>query len=122
MKYRIKITTYKNGRKDYKPQVKMLIGWAGIAFDGEHSFFYDYECNSREMALKRIDSHFSGNKKKQTIEFDYFVKSVPIQDLPNCTRVEVIDQDGRSYVNWKPTNKVRLSMQDDGRTAKIFID
>ena len=50
------------------------------------------------------------------------VKSLPIQDLPNCTRVEVIDQKGRSYVNWKPTNKVRFSMQDDGRTAKIFID
>ena len=50
------------------------------------------------------------------------VKSLPIQDLPNCTRVEVIDQKGRSYVNWQPTNKVRLSMQDDGRTAKIFID
>ena len=50
------------------------------------------------------------------------VKSLPIQDLPNCTRVEVIDQKGRSYVNWKPTNKVRLSLQDDGRTAKIFID
>lgn len=50
------------------------------------------------------------------------VKSLPIQDLPNCTRVEVIDQKGRSYVNWKPTNKVRLSMQDDGKTAKIFID
>jgi len=50
------------------------------------------------------------------------VKSLPIQELPNCTRVEVIDQEGRSYVNWKPTNKVRLSMQDDGRTAKIFID
>jgi hypothetical protein len=49
-------------------------------------------------------------------------KSLPIQDLPNCTRVEVIDQKGRSYVNWKPTNKVRLSMQDQGRTAKIFID
>ena len=50
------------------------------------------------------------------------VKSLPIQDLPNCTRVEVIDQKGRSYVNLKPTNKVRLSMQDDGKTAKIFID
>jgi len=50
------------------------------------------------------------------------VKSLLIQDLPNCTRVEVIDQKGRSYVNWKPTNKVRLSMQDDGKTAKIFID
>lgn len=50
------------------------------------------------------------------------IEQLPIQDLPNCTRVEVIDKKGRSYVNWKPTNKVRLSMQDDGRTVKIFID
>jgi len=50
------------------------------------------------------------------------VESLPIRALPNCTRVEVIDQKGRSYVNWKPTNKVRLSMQDDGKTVKIFID
>lgn len=37
------------------------------------------------------------------------------------TRVEVIDQDGRSYVNWDDTNKVELSFQDDGRTLKVFI-
>lgn len=59
---------------------------------------------------------------KKQLSIHGVVKSLPIQDLPNCTRVEVIDQNGRSYVNWKPTNKVRLSMQDDGRTAKIFID
>jgi hypothetical protein len=37
------------------------------------------------------------------------------------TRVEVIDQDGRSYVNWDKSNKVELSFQDDGRTLKVFI-
>ena len=37
------------------------------------------------------------------------------------TRVEVIDQDGRSYVNWDDNNKVELSFQDDGRTLKVFI-
>ena len=37
------------------------------------------------------------------------------------TRVEVIDQDGRSYVNWDENNKVELSFQDDGRTLKVFI-
>lgn len=62
------------------------------------------------------------NKLEEQLRLYGVVKSLPIQDLPNCTRVEVIDQKGRSYVNWKPTNKVRLSMQDDGRTAKIFID
>jgi len=46
----------------------------------------------------------------------------PVTFLEKVNRVEVIDQNGRSYVNWKPTNKVRLSIQDDGRTAKIFID
>jgi hypothetical protein len=37
------------------------------------------------------------------------------------TRVEVIDQDGRSYMNWDDKNKVELSFQDDGRTLKVFI-
>ena len=37
------------------------------------------------------------------------------------TRVEVIDQEGRSYVNWDDNNKVELSFQDDGRTLKVFI-
>ncbi len=37
------------------------------------------------------------------------------------TRVEVIDQEGRSYVNWDDNNKVELSFQDEGRTLKVFI-
>ena len=41
--------------------------------------------------------------------------------LDKVNRVEVIDDKGRSYVNWKPTNKVSISLQDDGRTLKIFI-
>lgn len=40
---------------------------------------------------------------------------------PKVTRVEVIDQEGRSYVNWDVRNRVELSYQDDGRTLKIFI-
>ena len=41
--------------------------------------------------------------------------------LDTCNRVEVIDNDGRSYVNWKDTNKVEISMQDNNRTMKVFI-
>jgi hypothetical protein len=37
------------------------------------------------------------------------------------TRVEVIDENGRSYVNWNDNNQVTLSYQDDDRTLKIFI-
>jgi len=42
--------------------------------------------------------------------------------LPMVTRVEVIDQDGRSYVNWDKDNMVTIQLQDDGRPLKIFID
>ena len=37
------------------------------------------------------------------------------------TRVEIIDQNGRSYVNWNKNNIVNISIQDEGRTMKIFI-
>lgn len=44
-----------------------------------------------------------------------------MKELKNCTRVEVIDGNGRSYVNWHPDNEVKISMQDDNKTMKIFI-
>lgn len=37
------------------------------------------------------------------------------------TRVEVIDENGRSYTNWNKDNSVELSFQDDNRTLKVFI-
>jgi hypothetical protein len=37
------------------------------------------------------------------------------------TRVDVIDWNGRSYSNSDPNNKVELSLQDNGRTLKVFI-
>lgn len=37
------------------------------------------------------------------------------------TRVEVIDENGRSYVNWDKSNKVEIQIQDNGRTLKVFI-
>lgn len=45
----------------------------------------------------------------------------PLISLPKCTRVEVIDENGRSYVNWNEDNRVELSVQDDGKTLKVFI-
>lgn len=41
--------------------------------------------------------------------------------LPRCTRVEVIDDKGRSYVNWEDGNVVKFNLQDDGKTLKVFI-
>lgn len=44
--------------------------------------------------------------------------------MPECkiTRVEVIDENGRSYVNWSEDNVVECSVQDEGRTLKVFVN
>lgn len=39
----------------------------------------------------------------------------------DITRVEVITDKGRQYVNWKSNNVVQLSLQDYGKTLKVFI-
>ena len=43
------------------------------------------------------------------------------KEIRNVTRVEVIDENGRSYVSRYKHNQVEISIQDDGRTLKIFI-
>jgi len=45
----------------------------------------------------------------------------PVAYLENVNRVEVIDNVGRSYVNWKEDNKTEISLQDNGKTLKVFI-
>jgi hypothetical protein len=45
----------------------------------------------------------------------------PINVLSDVVRVEVIDQNGRSYINWKDDNNVEVELQDNGRTLKVFI-
>ena len=43
-------------------------------------------------------------------------------EMTRITRVEVIDENGRSYVNWEEDNDITLSYQDDGRTLKVFVN
>jgi hypothetical protein len=74
MKYRIKIITYKNGRKEYTPQFKGWLSWLYIWWDGSTTPTSRDGENSREEALKLIDKHFSGNHVEQTIEFEYINK------------------------------------------------
>ena len=38
------------------------------------------------------------------------------------TRVEVIDENGRSYVSWEDDNDVSWQFQDGGRTLKVFVN
>ena len=41
---------------------------------------------------------------------------------PVITRVEVITDNGRDYVNWEKDNKITTSLQDDGKTLKVFVN
>ena len=41
-------------------------------------------------------------------------------DMNRVTRVEVIDDDGRSYMEYN-AEAVQISIQDDGRTLKVFL-
>lgn len=40
--------------------------------------------------------------------------------LDEVTRIEVIDENGRNYVRYDC--KTKLSLQDNGRTLKVFIE
>ena len=42
--------------------------------------------------------------------------------MTKITRVEVIDENGRSYVNWEDDNDVSWQFQDGGRTLKVFVN
>ena len=52
---------------------------------------------------------------------DHYWEPCTCSEGNDITRVEVIDQDWRNYVNWRKNNRVELSYQDDGKTLKIFI-
>jgi hypothetical protein len=72
MKYRIKIVTYQNARKEYFAYFKKWYGWTGLNSIGDTGYATDSDC--REKALYKIDKHFSGNTTVQTIDFEYINK------------------------------------------------
>jgi len=43
-------------------------------------------------------------------------------NINDITRVEVIDQNGRLYVKYFEKGKLQLSLQNEGRTLKLFIN
>jgi hypothetical protein len=69
-----------------------------------------------------FEGWYENNLVKNHIDLtNVMVMLPPVTFLEKVNRVEVIDQKGRSYVNWKPTNKTEFSLQDDGKTLKVFI-
>jgi len=43
-----------------------------------------------------------------------------LKNHPEVTRVEVITNNGREYVQYECSN-VQVSLQDDGQTIKVFL-
>lgn len=43
-----------------------------------------------------------------------------LKDYPDVTRVEVITDSGREFVRYQCSN-VQVSLQDNGRTIKVFL-
>jgi len=42
-------------------------------------------------------------------------------NLSKISRIELIDETGRVYTNWN-VKEVKLDVQDDERTLKVFIN
>jgi len=63
---------------------------------------------------------FDKNGKALSID-DVMDMFPPVTFLEKVNRVEVIDQKGRSYVNYNTNNKTEISLQDGGKTLKVFI-
>ena len=77
-----------------------------------------------EEVLEKLTEAFNWDSDKDITLMalqDYFSDLSQLQNN-RLTRVEVIDKEGRSYVNWNKNNKIELSYQDDDRTLKIFIN
>lgn len=82
---------------------------------------YAYDDQIAAIA-KWVESEFEEKKQGEKLPIhNVMYRLPPVTLLEKVNRVEVIDQNGRSYVNWKPTNKTELSLQDDGKTLKVFI-
>ena len=67
--------------------------------------------------IQHFSDEYADSLKKEVI-------TVPLnldQLIKNVTRVEIIDQKGRSYVNWNKNNSVKILIQDNGRTMKVVI-
>lgn len=75
-KYRLLVITMSNSRKEFHAQYKGYFLWRTILYDGDTipAWISKCETDTRKKALDRIDKHYQGNTKIQSIEFEYIDK------------------------------------------------
>lgn len=82
-----------------------------IANDKDIVNFYE---KVNKIAMEEFAKEYH---QKQLSSYDIVIPSTN-----KCNRFEVIDESGRSYVNKKPVNNIKISLQDNNETIKIFIN
>ena len=79
--------------------------------------------------LEGIISYYNHRYERLWSTFEHLIKdehrrnhgAITLNQMQDVTRLEVIDENGRSYTKWDVQNKA-FSFQDDGRTLKIFLN
>ena len=81
-----------------------------------------YDGFNEDLALKSlgIDPETFGQKPWNENDLELIPPKDFIKDYPDVTRVEVITNNGREYVQYECSN-VQVSIQDDGQTIKVFL-
>jgi hypothetical protein len=77
--------------------------------------------NNEEITTKGSESEAKAEAQKWFEDCIMEFMDKEATKLFPVKRIEVIDEKGRSYVNWNEANKVELRIQDDEQTLKIFI-
>ena len=120
-----KATYFKDGTQIFgeneKGELQMILdvrGWGAIQnlFEGNLQKAIDFQDKLGRWLVDAINEKMERERKALSI-----ADVMAMLPTSMINRVEVIDEKGRSYVNWKPTNKTELQIQDNGRTLKVFV-
>jgi len=75
---------------------------------------------ANKKALESLEIDYENFGQKPWDESMLALNGDSIEAFPHVTRVEVIGKNGREFVQWDCSN-VKISIQDDKRTMKVFL-
>ena len=101
--------------------------WLDTSYDGfmTHeemlSIAAEREAENKALESLGIDYESFGQKPWNENDLDYVAPNGDyIKNYPLINRVEVIGKNGREFVQYDCSN-VQVSVQDEGRTLKVFL-